>query len=211
MTIEALQQRLKRCAAMPSPGFAENPYLVGGRPMTPPKSVKPKESEVLILLYPEAEGQWHIPLIKRSPGVGVHAHQMGLPGGKIEPQDQEKGAAAQREMREELGIEPDAYQIIGALSPLYIPPSNFWVQAFVGISTCPLEFIRETREVASVHPLPLSKLFPGPEISQHKVLLATGMSINTKGFWLGPEWVWGATAIMLGEFSAWISAPDGSR
>lgn len=211
MTSEALKQRLERCAQTPSPGFGENPYLVGGRPLSPPRGVKPKESEVLILLYPNPQGQWHIPLIKRSSGGGVHDHQMGLPGGKIEPLDTHKGAAAQREMMEELGVKSEAYRMIAALSPLYIPPSNFWVQAFVAISERPLEFVREVKEVASVHPMPLSKVFPEPEIGQRRLSLASGMSLNTKGFWLEQEWVWGATAIMLGEFSAWISAPDGSR
>ena len=68
--------------------------------------------------------------IRRSSYPGVHSNQVGFPGGQIDPSDQTPWDAAKRELWEELGISSKQITQIREITPLYIPPSHFWVIVF---------------------------------------------------------------------------------
>ncbi|MBK8474051.1 MAG: CoA pyrophosphatase [Sphingobacteriales bacterium] len=101
-----------------SPALRFPPHL----PM--PDQRKARQSAVLLLLYPSIDAQWHIALMQRNPNSRHHAAQISLPGGGIEPQDADLNATALRETAEEFGIDTGSIQVLGALSPIYIPVSN---------------------------------------------------------------------------------------
>jgi hypothetical protein len=63
---------------------------------------------------------------------GIHSGQISLPGGKAEKTDPGPAFTALREAREEIGIDPEKVTIIGRLTDLYIPPSNYVVSPFIG-------------------------------------------------------------------------------
>lgn len=87
---------------------------------------------VLILLFPLKD--LHLVLIRRSDYAGLHSGQVSFPGGKSEPGDPDLVHTALRESYEEVGIKKENIEIIGNLTPLYIPPSNFNVLPVIGYS-----------------------------------------------------------------------------
>src|SRR6201988_3139820 len=89
-----------------------------------------RPSAVLILLYPDLEKKATILLIERSIYPGYHSGQIALPGGKAEPLDIDLQQTALREFFEETGSS-ETPEIIGALSPMYIPVSQFMVQPYI--------------------------------------------------------------------------------
>lgn len=83
----------------------------------------PKESGVLALLYPVGD-TLHTMLMLRPAYDGVHSGQVGFPGGHREPEDADIIATALREFQEETGATSGHFDVLGALTPIYIPPSR---------------------------------------------------------------------------------------
>jgi 8-oxo-dGTP pyrophosphatase MutT (NUDIX family) len=157
-----------------------------------------KKSAVLILLYPGGDGL-HFPLIERTEYPGVHSKQIGLPGGAWEEEDVDYTATALRETEEEIGVNRHQIEVIGLLSSLYIPPSNFWVQPVVGFVNAPPQFIPDPNEVASVIETPLHWLSDPAVATESKIQHSTGLSLMVPSFIIHGHVVWGATAMMLSE------------
>jgi len=104
---------------------------------------------VLILLY-EDQDEIKFPLILRPDYDGVHSGQVAFPGGRFEPPDENIINTALRETAEEIGIHPGDVQLIGALTELYIPPSNFLVHPHVGMLSYKPGFFPDPKEVVKV-------------------------------------------------------------
>ncbi|MFW5994595.1 MAG: NUDIX hydrolase, partial [Spirochaetia bacterium] len=84
------------------------------------------------------------PAIVRARDGSPHSGQIGLPGGAVEPGESFPVGTALRESTEEIGLNPDDVRVLGTLTPLYIPVSNFTVTPVVAA------FTRGTR--ASLYP-----------------------------------------------------------
>ena len=158
---------------------------------------------VLICCYPNS-GHYHFPIIKRQEYEGVHANQMGLPGGKPQISDTSLWDTALRECEEELGMDTRSIQYVGKLSEVFIQPSQFRVTPFVAkLNSTPSAFILDQREVAQVYPVSLKQLQKW-DIAYQQMNL-TDTSIEMPGFHLESEFIWGATAMILFEFKEIIS------
>lgn len=160
----------------------------------------PRNSAVLILLYFK-NGKLHIPFIKRSIYKGVHSGQISLPGGKQEKIDMDFKATALREAHEEIGIIAEDVEILGQISDIYIPPSNFRVKVFVGFIPYQPNFIREAKEVQEIIEIPLADIFDD-KIIKTKVFYTSSNGEDRKAPYfdiLGIE-IWGATAMIISEF-----------
>lgn len=179
-----------------SPALRFPPHL----PM--PDQRKARQSAVLLLLYPSIDAQWHIALMQRNPNSRHHAAQISLPGGGIEPQDADLNATALRETSEEFGIDTGSIQVLGALSPIYIPVSNAKVQPFVGYCPQRPNFIPDPREVAAILEIPLAELLDPQSLGTARVESGLNLFITVPCFRLQGHVVWGATAMMLSEFIA---------
>ena len=115
------------------------------------KSIEKKASTpaaVLILLYP-IKDKWHFFLTKRTNNVEHHKGQISLPGGMLEKGESHKEAAI-RETFEELGVQSRDINIIGPLTPLYIPISNFKIFPFVGWLKSSPKLNIQSKEVSKV-------------------------------------------------------------
>ncbi len=157
-----------------------------------------KKGAVLILLYPQ-EGKAYFPLIKRPEYPGVHSGQIAFPGGKMEAWDRDEVDTALREAWEEVGILPEQVNLIGRMSDLYIPASNFLVSPVLGYAESIPDFIPEVKEVARIIPAAISFLFE-PGLRKRKVLeFSDSFRLDTPYFEVDKEMVWGATAMILGE------------
>ncbi len=160
----------------------------------------PRTSAVMIILYPENDRLYMI-LIKRPDYQGVHSGQISFPGGKFEDEDVEFVRTAISETYEEIGINPNEVQILGALSRIYVPPSNFLVYPFVGFCLQTPSIVID-KEVDRVITVPIDLLLDDSIIQQGNFLAGgtLGFEIKASYFALDNEKVWGATACILSEF-----------
>ena len=194
---------LKKRFQAPLPGRAAQSKMAfagrGNYNVIIPKDVK--IACVLCLLYPRNE-DWHIVLIERVAAENDrHSGQIGFPGGKYEPADGTYLNGALREAEEEVGIKPQDVTIIGKMTPLYIPVSNFHVYPFVGALDYTPIFIPEEKEVQEVVEVPLDLLI-AKETRQQKTLILRNKYVlkNVPYFNVKNKTIWGATAMMLSEF-----------
>src|SRR5262249_18472644 len=109
----------------------------------------PRPGSVLILLYPDEEGQPAFPLIKRPDYPGAHSGQVSLPGGKMEPRE-DHIATALREAWEEIGIDIHEPIVIGTLSEFFVIPSNFLVVPVIAYMHRRPQFVPHEREVSRI-------------------------------------------------------------
>jgi 8-oxo-dGTP pyrophosphatase MutT (NUDIX family) len=159
------------------------------------------KSSVLILLYPGSpDDSIHLVLTLRPTYDGIHSGQISLPGGKYESSDMDLRATALRETREEIGIDTGKVELIGKLSELYIPPSNYIVQPFIGYSLTPLVFNPNPMEVEKIIEIHVEDLLDGKNIKKKRIHLRTGIHILAPCYIIDGNVIWGATAMILSEF-----------
>ena len=160
-----------------------------------------REAAVMLLLFPRND-VWHTVLIQRTTTENdKHSGQISFPGGKKEITDTSLAACALRETFEEIGVATHLVQVIGALTPLYVPVSNFHVFPFVGFLEKEPNWEKQPQEVSEIIPIPINHFF-----SEENKGTTT---VNGKGFYLenmpyfdvNGKVVWGATAMILSEFS----------
>ena len=161
-----------------------------------------RESAVLILFY-QNNRETYIALIQRPKYDGAHSGQIALPGGKVEASDRDIVHTALREANEEVGVEMEDVQIIGQLSEIYIPVSNFKVAPVVGFVDYYPNFIIDEREVEELIELKLSDLTSVKKLSETKISFSNNRILKTPCFMFNDKIVWGATAIMLNELR-WV-------
>lgn len=158
-----------------------------------------KPSAVMILLYP-LDGIMQTIFIKRPTYNGPHSNQVSLPGGKFEITDIDLQTTALRETYEEIGVAPEAIEVIGKLTPLYIPHSNYLVIPFIGYSLIRPSFIPDKIEVESLIEIPIEHLADETK-KETFILKREGFEdIEAPFFNLAGEKLWGATAMIIAEF-----------
>ncbi len=163
-----------------------------------PVSFNPKRAAVLALIYPISD--WaHLALIRRNTYTGVHSAQIGFPGGKIERDDASALHAALRETEEEIGVDRGKIEVLSALSPVYIPPSNFCVSPFLGFARTTPAFIPDPREVSEIIQIPISSLLDEGSVRIKTMPTSYSESIAVPCFSIHGHDIWGATAMMLSE------------
>ena len=197
---------LRRELRAPLPGhdaFLElsgykRPDLEAARAQHPP----PRESAVLALLY-EANDEAHVLLMLRPTYEGVHSGQVSFPGGRREGSDVDLEATALREFAEETGADTTDIQLLGALTPVYIPPSRSLVTPFVGMRRALGSLAPDPREVAELIHAPLAMLLRDDILKQRDQYIAImGRSVHIPYYDVNGHVVWGATAMMIAELRA---------
>ena len=159
---------------------------------------KSRKAAVMMLFYPK-NGRTHLVLIVRSSYEGTHSSQIAFPGGKFEPEDAVFANTALRETHEEIGILPRNIEIIRPFTELYVPPSNFMVHPFLGISREEISFIPDPNEVANIIELPLSVFLSDEIIISAEMATSYAGKITVPAFKIEEHIVWGATAMMMSE------------
>lgn len=161
-------------------------------------SKNPKKAAVLALFYPDSNNQTRFLLTERASYNGAHSAQISFPGGKFDKTDDNLKTTALRETFEEVGVPFDAIQIIRQTSDAYIPPSNFLVAPFIGISKKTPLFI-PNEEVAEVIEVLVSDLLDDENLTFVEMETSYMKNIEVPCFKLNDYIVWGATAMMLSE------------
>ena len=158
-----------------------------------------KRAGVLALFYPTNENKTHLALILRKTYKGVHSAQIGFPGGKFEESDGTIQETALRETEEEVGVKKDTVSVLKMLTEIYIPPSNFFVQPFVGITNKTPQFSLQEEEVEELIEVPLQHFMDDGIKTIQTLSTSYAKNIEVPAFMLNNHLVWGATAMMLNE------------
>ncbi len=196
--VEWLRERLQ----MPLPGSAGQERMAARvKPMPDKIPNNARPSAVLCVLYP-VEDVLTLLLIKRTADGKAHSGQIGFPGGKQESSDADLKATALREAHEEVGIRSSDVDILGALTPLYIPVSNFQVYPFIAFARTQPVFNISESEVSSIIEIPVNELL---HASNKTVVNVTSpimpeilRSVRAYKIASGGI-VWGATAMIISE------------
>jgi len=162
------------------------------------------QSSVLILLYP-LEDKTGLVLMLRPEYGGIHSGQISLPGGKHEETDESLIYTALREAREEIGIDPAQVQILGQLTEIYIPPSNFMVTPIVGHLASQPRFTADPKEVAKIIEIRLDDLLDEKNRQMKKMKFSLGFSLKVPSYYINDNIIWGATAMILSELKEIVS------
>jgi 8-oxo-dGTP pyrophosphatase MutT (NUDIX family) len=205
--LQQLAASIKARAAEELPGIkAHQAMLPEGRSMPDDylnKIQNYKQSAVFALLFEEEESI-HLLLTQRHEYEGKHSGQISFPGGKMEAGDTDLLHTAYRETQEEVGISKTQIELITALSPLYIPVSNFYVQPYLGYLQQPTALTINTREVKNIIKFPVQQI-NNPAIQKiKKIAASSGVTLSVPAFELDEHTVWGATAMMLKEIGELI-------
>jgi 8-oxo-dGTP pyrophosphatase MutT (NUDIX family) len=157
-----------------------------------------KKSAVCLLFY-EHDNDVYFALMRRPTTHQYHAGQIALPGGSCDG-DETYEQTALRELYEETGVAITEENIMGRLTPLYIPVSNFYIQPVVAcINSKPL-FKPSLEEVEELIECKLSYILDESIISETMVNLTTsGLKIKAPYFNVEGNVLWGATAMLLSE------------
>lgn len=193
--IKNLSERLQ----MPLPGEIAHKMMAAKSRLSllnTPNSTT-RKSAILILFYP-FENTVKIPLILRPKYDGMHGGQVAFPGGRYEKTDENLTRTAIREAQEEIGIRATDVQIIGQLTELYIPPSNFLVLPVVGFMNKKPAFYPDPREVDTIFEISLDEIM-NPSIISEELLNVRGVEVQAPIYAIQNHKVWGATAMMIAE------------
>ena len=194
ITFETLVRAVNLPAFDPTPAhFNMSP---SGRRLEPPEGIAAREAGVLELVYPH-DGVLRVVLTRRNDALRGHSGQISFPGGRRDSTDESFTATALRETCEELGL-CEGIQVIGTLSPMYIPPSNFKVYPTVGYVDAPPVFTPNEAEVAEIFSVSLDDLI-NPQLKSIEERVIQGTPLNVPFYLVSGHKVWGATAIMLSE------------
>lgn len=155
-----------------------------------------RQAAVMILLYPHND-RWHVPLTVRPDHLPDHPGQISLPGGALEA-DEDTAQAALRELQEEIGVSPAEVRVLGAISPLYVFASNFFVTPWVGLAERRPAFAVDPVEVETLLEVPLGHLLDPGNHTQRPIEIG-GRPYQVPCFdWQGHT-IWGATSMILSE------------
>jgi 8-oxo-dGTP pyrophosphatase MutT (NUDIX family) len=151
------------------------------------------DAAVLVPLYLD-HGALKAVLTERRKDLRRHAGEVSFPGGRQDEGETSLEATALREAEEEIGLPPNAVEIVGALKPTPTIATGYAIYPFVGVIEPGMTWTLSAREVAQVLELSLRELQNG---YKRRRLVRRGIPILTDTYTVGQHLIWGATARIL--------------
>ena len=204
MNFNKFKEILTKIESLPLPGQASQfkmspPFREKLISLQKDNIKRARKAAVMALFYPNKNKEACIVLILRETYKGVHSAQIGFPGGKIEEEDDTLKHTALRETEEEIGVAIHAIEVVKQLTSIYIPPSNFYVYPFMGVSISTPKFVKQDSEVKAVIEVAVSDFFDEKNTTTKLVSTKYKKEVAVPAYNLNGHLVWGATAMILSE------------
>jgi 8-oxo-dGTP pyrophosphatase MutT (NUDIX family) len=209
--MRSLPDSLRRRLSEPLPGL-EAQLRMAPRPLMRPDPALElglRPAAALLLIY-RHEDAWHVPLTVRGSGLRHHTGQVSLPGGRLDHPGESVEDAALREAHEEIGVVPGDVEILGRLTPIPVIVSGHLLQPVIGVAARRPDFTLAAHEVERLIELPVSLLLQRDAVGweeRARILPPHGV-MNVPYFEVDGARVWGATAMVLAEFSALLGGVE---
>jgi 8-oxo-dGTP pyrophosphatase MutT (NUDIX family) len=155
------------------------------------------EAAVLVPLYVRDE-ELHAVFTKRREDLRRHPGEISFPGGRRDHPEEELEITALREAEEEIGLAPDAVELLGTLTPVSTFMTGYLIYPHVGLIE-PVPWRPSPNEVELVLELPLHALVAGYAL---RPMTRRGFTFKTDTYVVGDHLIWGATARILGDLLA---------
>jgi 8-oxo-dGTP pyrophosphatase MutT (NUDIX family) len=149
---------------------------------------------VLVPLFVQEE-ELRVLFTQRTLMVKDHRGQIAFPGGVRDPEDPNLLTTALRETFEEIGLAPQAVEILGSLAGV-TTITGYHIHPFVGQIPHPYDFRPSPQEVERLLALPIMDFYPTERWSSGPYVFQ-GRTTRVCYWQNGAEVVWGATARIL--------------
>lgn len=150
------------------------------------------------------DGSYHCLFTRRTDKVKRHKGEISFPGGIYDISDGDLSATALREAHEEIGLKPQDVQLLGELDEV-MTVTDFVVSPFVGLIPFPYSFVLSEEEIAELIILPLAGFLKEGVLSEEDWTYGE-KTAKVYTYHCGRHVIWGATAKILRQFLALISA-----
>ncbi|KAA6434020.1 CoA pyrophosphatase [Dyadobacter flavalbus] len=167
-------------------------------------NARTRKSAVLVLFYPHKD-EIYFPLILRPAYDGVHSGQVAFPGGRYEPTDEDLMRTALREAQEEIGLRLTDVKVLGILTELFIPASNFYVLPVIATMPYRPDFYPDPREVEDIFEIKLEEISDVNIIGSSDIQIR-GEQVHAPHYMVQGYKIWGATAMMISELLTVLNA-----
>ncbi|NIB43011.1 CoA pyrophosphatase [Pseudomaricurvus alkylphenolicus] len=171
--------------------LAASPY-----PSPDPKDYD-KRAAVLIALT-DHDDDPRIVLTKRAEHLNSHSGQVSLPGGKWDVEDASLLQTALRESWEEVGLQPELVEVLGAL-PVVQTYQGVNVAPFVGVVPKDVELVPNYQELDAIFQVPVSFFLRDERVRTDIFNRSVGHAWSPAYHFEGFE-IWGFTARLLASF-----------
>jgi 8-oxo-dGTP pyrophosphatase MutT (NUDIX family) len=198
---------------LPAPRDALIPVRVDGvrwRAPTRDSEIPGRPAAVLVLVYPDEDGDARVVLIERSTQDGRHhSGEVSFPGGKAEPEDLDAAATALREAAEEVGLDAGAagVRIVGLLDRFWIPVSDFAVTPVLAIADRRPDLTASPAEVVRIVEPRLATFLPDAPVAMVERTVR-GWPLRYGQYEVDGLAVWGATARVLSQLGAIVGSVE---
>ena len=192
MTLDAL----RRCLGLIEPK--------GWNPVSAAGEARLTLAAVLIPLVTHDHGLAAI-LTQRSEHLNDHAGQVSFPGGRHEPDDDGPVATALREAHEEIGLAPEAVEVIGCLDA-QDTATGFSVVPVVGLVDPVYSLTLDSFEVEEAFEVPLDFLFDGRNKRREEMIWRGRRRVYEVYKDFQGHTVWGVTARIIGSLQEAMEA-----
>src|ERR1035437_1086195 len=213
MRFELVRERLAALPRdMPAPPAILTPIRIDSpeAPFPAEAHRRGRPSAVLVLLFPDDEGQARVLLTARAPhGIG-HAAELSFPGGSAEAADADPIATALREAAEEVALDPTAcgLRVTGVLEVFALTVSGYRITPVVALAERRPDCRAGAAEVARIIEAPVEAFLPDAPVELEERVIRPRL-IRYGLYPVEGERVWGATARMLGQLGALLATEPG--
>lgn len=185
--------RAARASAPADLAFGDHRWSGEAEPEVAPDSLR--DAAVLVPVVDRGDAGATVLLTQRTATLRSHSGQIAFPGGRVDPDDASPEAAALREAKEEVGLDPDRVELVGRL-PDYLTGSGYRIAPILGIVSPPFDLVLNPAEVDSVFETPLAFLME-PANHSRRSGIWKGRERSFYAMPWGERFIWGVTAGIL--------------